>query len=259
MTMLSRNLYTVPVLLRGLIIALALSSVHPSWAAISLGQTRLIISAKDKESTLNVSNEGAQPVLLQMWIDLGDNSISPEKIAVPFVITPPIVRLDGKKTQRLRVMFTGSDADVPADKESAYWLNVLEIPPKPSGIVPVNEVQLAFITRIKIFYRPKKVNAMDISHVEEKLHFSLINQGGKMLRIENPTPINQTLISISIGHDIKKTIFSFHPEESMIPPYTTKDYPLLKIKGSVDKTMMVFTSTIGDYGEIINTENPLDD
>lgn len=256
MTIFSRNWgNTLP----GLIIALSLLSAQLSWAAISLGQTRLIVSGQDKEASLKVSNEGTPPVLLQVWVDRGDNAISPEKVAVPFVITPPVVRLDGKNSQRLRVMFTGSDTDVPADRESVYWLNVLEIPPKSVAGVSVNKIQLAFITRIKLFYRPQKVNAMDISHIEGKLHFSLLNQGEKILRVENPTPINQTLISISIGRDIKNPIVRFNPEDSMISPYSTKEYSLLKIKGSFDKTMKVFTSTIGDYGEIINSEKPLDD
>jgi chaperone protein EcpD len=41
---------------------------------------------------------------------------------------------------------------VPQDRESVFWLNVLEIPPKPVG--KANHIQLTVRSRLKLFYRP---------------------------------------------------------------------------------------------------------
>ncbi|PJI52023.1 molecular chaperone EcpD, partial [Methylobacterium radiotolerans] len=47
-------------------------------------------------------------------------------------------------------MHTGEP--MPQDKESVFWLNVLEIPPKDKA--NQNLLQMAFRSRIKLFYRP---------------------------------------------------------------------------------------------------------
>ncbi len=45
------------------------------------------------------------------------------------------------------------------DRESVFWFNVLEVPPKPDAAKATNQslLQLAFRTRIKLFYRPKGI------------------------------------------------------------------------------------------------------
>ncbi|WP_447884349.1 fimbrial biogenesis chaperone [Serratia fonticola] len=54
-----------------LIVLLAIASIPVANAEIYLGATRLIVNAKDKEATLRVSNEGRDPVSLQVWVDNG--------------------------------------------------------------------------------------------------------------------------------------------------------------------------------------------
>lgn len=45
---------------------------------------------------------------------------------------------------------------LPQDRESLFWFNVLEIPPKSKAKEgeSLNQLQLAFRTRIKLFFRP---------------------------------------------------------------------------------------------------------
>ncbi|QGY26852.1 fimbria/pilus periplasmic chaperone [Escherichia coli] len=47
------------------------------------------------------------------------------------------------------------------DRESVFWFNVLELPPKPDAEKVANQslLQLAFRTRIKLFYRPEEIPA----------------------------------------------------------------------------------------------------
>lgn len=59
--------------------------------------------------------------------------------------------MEPKRGQTVKVMYTGATA-LPKDRESVYWFNVLEVPPKPKDAqADKNLLQLAFRTRIKLF------------------------------------------------------------------------------------------------------------
>ncbi|WP_251677901.1 fimbria/pilus periplasmic chaperone [Escherichia coli] len=65
------------------------------------------------------------------------------------LLPPPINRVDPGKGQTLRVTFT--DLPLPTDRESVFWLNVLEIPTRYEPKSNDNYLQVAFRTRIKLF------------------------------------------------------------------------------------------------------------
>lgn len=81
-------------------------------------------------------------------------------------------------------------------QETLFWLNILDIPPKPSAkdqnVVPENFLQLAIRSRIKFFYRPSGIKE-DAALAPEKLQWS---SNGTQLAIKNPTPFYITLTSI---------------------------------------------------------------
>ncbi len=58
-------------------------------------------------------------------------------------------------------MYTASSV-LPKDRESVFWFNVLEVPPKPDAATVANQslLQLAFRTRIKLFYRPEALKGI---------------------------------------------------------------------------------------------------
>ncbi|WP_459625893.1 fimbrial biogenesis chaperone, partial [Enterobacter hormaechei] len=57
---------------------------------IVIQRTRVIYDASRKGSALPVANKGAEtPFLLQSWVDIIDG-----KSRVPFIITPPLFRLE---------------------------------------------------------------------------------------------------------------------------------------------------------------------
>lgn len=121
-------------------------------AGVVLNGTRFIYLAKSKEITVRLTNEGAHPALVQAWVDDGDAKQIPENTQAPFDITPPVFRMDPKKSQVLRVRFSGGV--LPTNRETLYWLNVLEVPPKPGIRDDENYMQLAFRYRLKLIYRP---------------------------------------------------------------------------------------------------------
>ncbi|MCS2169598.1 fimbria/pilus periplasmic chaperone [Scandinavium sp. TWS1a] len=185
-----------------------------AYSNIVVGMTRVIYPQNEKEVTVKLSNNGAGPILAQSWIDKGDVNEPPEKIQVPFVIVPPINRIDPGKSQTLRITYTGSPA-LSSTQETAYWLNVLEIPPVGKNRGP-NKLQIAFRTRIKVFYRPKSLGKSDkaIAAAESLKWYS----EQKKLSAKNDSPFYVSLVSVTDGAG--KSL-----EGKMIPPYNTVSFP----------------------------------
>lgn len=122
-------------------------------ASVVIGSTRAVYPSNETEITLRLTNEGRAPALVQSWVDDGDAQKAPSDLVVPFTITPPISRIDPSKSQTLRIVHTGEP--LPQNRESVFWINVLEVPPKPGeALADSNLIQMAFRSRIKLFYRP---------------------------------------------------------------------------------------------------------
>ncbi|MEN4920151.1 molecular chaperone [Achromobacter spanius] len=129
--------------------AVAVTSVQ---AAVQLSSTRLIFNEKDKSVSVYAKNHGTDPYVVQAWID-GES----EEMETPFFVTPPLSRFDGNTERGLVVTRVG--ANLPTDRESYFWLNVLEIPQKKASSAQ-NSLTLATRTRIKLFYRPEAIQKM---------------------------------------------------------------------------------------------------
>ncbi|HDW2449324.1 TPA: molecular chaperone [Escherichia coli] len=187
-------------------------------ASIVISGTRIIYPENEKEITVKVSNPGKLPVLTQSWVDNGNINAKPEDISVPFVLTPPLSRINSGKSQTLRLSYTGVPA-VSDNKESVFYLNVLEIPPLTSDS-PENRLQVAFRTRIKLFYRPAKIIKKEKSQdAFESLSFST---DGKQLIVKNPSLYNVSLVSITIGNGKDKYVI----EGKMLSPESTEHFSL---------------------------------
>jgi chaperone protein EcpD len=54
-------------------------------ADVAINGTRIVFNAKDKESVVQLKNNGKNPYLLQLWIDDGNSKSRPGEVKVPFV------------------------------------------------------------------------------------------------------------------------------------------------------------------------------
>ncbi|MFK8995831.1 molecular chaperone [Enterobacter sp. 04-C-04-SI-ECC] len=91
-------------LIRTIVLLSACLIFLPVQASITVGGTRLIYNGNDNEASLPVSNSrDAVPYLIQSWVELGENA----KEKVPFIVTPPLFRLDGGHENTLRIIYTG--------------------------------------------------------------------------------------------------------------------------------------------------------
>lgn len=224
--------------------ALALPLASPAFAGLVVDGTRVIYPARDRQVTVQIRNEGASPVLVQNWIDDGRRDAEPEAIDVPFVITPPIARVEAGNGQALRIAFTG--ATLPDDRESAFWLNVLEIPAKPADGAPRSHLQFAFRSRLKLFYRPADLPG-SANAAASRLAWSLVPRDdapGQALRIANPTPYYVSLASISVGSEARHIA-----NPPMVAPFDTVTVPVPgPDRGPAGTT--VHYESINDFGAV---------
>ncbi|WP_454767051.1 fimbrial biogenesis chaperone [Cupriavidus campinensis] len=215
----------------------------PAQAAIVVTGTRVIYPEKSRQVPVRLSNIETKPVLVQAWIDDGDTTVPVEKIRVPFVLTPPIFRVEPKKGQTLRVKFVGKD--MPADRESVYWLNVLEIPPKPVDAETRNMLQLAFCTRIKLFYRPSSLVDDPTGHRAKLSWKTARNDEGKhVLRVENGSAYYMSLDSVSAK--VGDSDIAYQPQ--MVPPFGHVDLQAEGKDAALPGGTTISYTLLNDYG-----------
>jgi len=214
------------------------ASSFSTFASVQISTTRVIYRAAEKDVSVQVTNPGKYPVLLQSWIDNGNPDSKPENIHSPFVLTPPLSRVNADSGQTLRLAFIG-DA-LPTDRESLYWLNVLEIPPVADKVS--NQIQVAFRSRIKVFYRPTGLGDKEALTAAKALRWQA---KGKQLTLSNPTPFYISLLAITFQDNGKKITV---PVEMIAP----KSESSIEIPGSaaVGKLSNVTVNYINDYGAV---------
>lgn len=236
----------VGMLARGLV-ALLLAVSVPANAGVVMNATRYIYQAGEKEITVKLTNKGKVPVLTQAWIDDGDARSTPERVDVPFNLTPPISRVESGRSQTLRISFT--DGTLPADRESQFWLNVLEVPPKAEGGGDTNTIQLAFRYRLKLFYRPQGLKG-SASAAAEGLTWALSRDG--VLSVTNDSAYHVSLNELRLvtdGEAIEAEPLSIAPHASLSPPLPQ---PLKAAR--VD----VRYQSINDYGGFVSHSKTID-
>lgn len=214
------------------VIAALLGLQCTAHASIMLSGTRVILREKDREAALPMKNYGTAPYVVQAWIDAGEGNNK-----TPLTVTPPLSRLDPGKENILRIMRVGGE--LPADRESVFWINVKEIPQRSKE---ENVLQIALQNRLKVFYRPAGLegSAAD-SRTKLKWAVSAGAKGqGAVLRIANPTPYHITLATLNINNG-QQTI-----DPGMLAPFGELSYPLSTIR--TPQAIQVNFVTINDYG-----------
>lgn len=208
---------------RAALIALSLTATAAN-ASVLIAGTRVVFPAQDGEVTVRLTNDNDHPALVEAWIDNGDPNSTPDTSKAPFLITPPLCRMEAHKDQSLRILST--QAQLPSDRESLFWLNVLEVPPKPSGLqyAGKNTLQFAIRSRLKLFYRPANLTG-DPSKAPGQVTWKVVADGeGYALEVRNPTPYHVTFVQVSLTSDGK----SYTADTGMVDPLGTLR---LKIKG----------------------------
>lgn len=200
-------------------------------AGVIINGTRLVYHGDKKESSLGISNPDTLDYLVQSWVDSGVKNKTP----APFLITPPLFRLDAKEDNVLRVVRTGGR--LAEDRESLYWLNIKAIPSS-AHAEGINTLQIAINTRIKLLYRPASLKGKP-EDVADKLQW---HREGNDLVVNNPTPFYMNFQRVTLnGQKIAKATWAV--------PETETHFALPANTGGTTVTWSVIT----DYGSISKT------
>lgn len=206
-----------------------------AMAAIALDRTRVIFNSGDKSVSMSISNENKQlPYLAQGWIEDANG----KKITSPLAVLPPVQRLEPGAKSQVKVQGLPTANTLPQDRETLFYFNLREIPPKSDK---PNTLQLALQTRIKLFYRP---NAIAVTNPEASPPWQeqlTLTKQGDSYQVNNPTPYYITLVGASSkkGGD---SALGFEP--LMVAP---KGSALLRVAASALGNAPVLTY-VNDYG-----------
>ncbi|MDM0071339.1 fimbria/pilus periplasmic chaperone [Variovorax sp. J31P207] len=223
-----------------------------SHAAIVITGTRVVYPAEEREVTVKLNNTGALPALVQSWIDDGNEKTSAQEKSMPFALLPPIFRIDPGKGQSVRMTYTKEP--LPQDRESVFWLNVLEIPPRPDAEVrdSRNILQMAFRSRIKIFFRPEGLPG-DSNEAIAGLRWQLTaNEAGNGydLKAENPSAYHVSVSRASVAFGDR----TYETERGMVAPHDSLRFPLAGLKSKPDAAPRIRFTAINDYGAPVDRE-----
>lgn len=214
-------------------------------AALLLDGTRVIFPERARDVTVRMKNAGTEPVLAQSWIDDGRADVPPEQMRTPFVVEPTLARVEAGRNAVLRI--TNMQAQLPADRESVFWLNVLEVPAVQQDTD--NRLRFAFRTRIKLFYRPTALGN-DVDTAVDKLVWKVsadaARAGGQPISLEvsNPTPyyVSFGMVEAEVGG-------AFVPAGGgMVAPFDTQHFPLPGTTARSQRPTAVRYMAIDDYG-----------
>ncbi|QWZ52060.1 fimbria/pilus periplasmic chaperone [Enterobacter bugandensis] len=221
------------ILLASLVLTLCVSA--QASAAVALDRTRVVVNGGDQSETLRITNENKQlPYLAQAWLE----DAKGKKISSPMTVLPPVQRVEPGAKSQVKIQVTPAIAGLPQDKETLFYFNLREIPPRSNK---PNTLQIALQTRVKLFYRPEAI-ALDKTQSArgDWVEKVTLKRQGDTYTVDNPTPYFLTLVEAHSS--AKGTPVSMKP--GMVSPKST-----MKLEASAEKLgSHPVLSYINDYG-----------
>ncbi|CAK9889228.1 molecular chaperone [Pseudomonas fluorescens] len=195
-------------------------------AMIKIEGTRLIYSGQHREANIRVTNLSPKTVALQAWISAGEEN----KSDVPFALTQPLIKLSQQQTEILRILYIGKG--LPNDRESLFWLNVMEIPLKADR---QNSIQMAVRQKLKLFFRPPGLQGTSSACVAG-LSWKLKNDDS--IEVTNTCAFHVSLVDVKIEGRDRSTPLSDYiflkPEETQhfksTKPFISSDTKILFVE-----------------------------
>jgi len=195
-----------------LLVAVLIST--PANAGVTAERTRVIVHEGQRETSLALVNQSAYPVVVQTWIDNGDLAVTPDTASAPIMPLPPMFRLEPQQQRSVRLVTTGQV--LAQDRESLYWLNVYEIPPRPNEVLEEGATRLTITlrTQLKVIYRPQGLS----NKAELAPSHLVVRVQGRRVQLRNPTPFYISLSHAQIGEGERSIIL----DAPMLAPFSTQ-------------------------------------
>ena len=217
----------------GLATLLALILSGHALAAFTVSGTRFIYGEGKKNISFEVTNNASDTYGGQVWVD----NVS-EGDGVYMVPTPPFFRVSPKVKQIIRIM-KADGGTLPSDRESLFWLNIQEIPPQPKD--GENVLSVAINTRIKLFYRPK---ALEAGRKGAEKQIEVIHRNGTTY-LKNPTPYYFAVVKVEV--DGKAVILSNDESQTLSILAPSGEVAVSKIPTGAKR---ISVGAINDWGGV---------
>ncbi|WP_323085982.1 molecular chaperone [Providencia alcalifaciens] len=228
----------VAVSFAGFLLSVSMLSAHAD-GGVSFSRNRLIYNEKDKAISIAALNHGDAPYLIQA----GVSGASDKTTTAPFLVTPPLFRLNGQAQNMIRIMRVG--APLPADRESVFYFYATAIPGQGAeggkdadadGNTVGAKLSIAMKTVLKLFYRPNNL-PVTIDQAHGLMQFE---QQGNTVIINNPTPYYQSFAQLKFD-GVEQNLDT---HESMVAPMSHLTFPVTARVRSVTWSVMT------DYGGV---------
>ncbi|MEZ6878812.1 fimbria/pilus periplasmic chaperone [Enterobacter sp. KBR-315C3_2022] len=217
-------------------ILLTLTASFNGECTVNVDKSRVIFSSGELTANISLHNSHKEPILVQLWTDAGDPLTTPDKVKTPVLVNPPVLKMQPNEVRNIRLLLVSTE-DLPQNKESIFWLNILQIPPNTNQVSKEkNKLILPLRIRLKVFVRPKSVG--DITSDDfDKILFSKVNSNTVI--IKNPTKWYITIPSLRIADIKSKPIW--------LGPFS---HISLHVKNEINEKESVTFDVIDDVGAI---------
>lgn len=159
------------------VILLLMLSATLCQASVVLNGTRIIIDGSKNEKTIQFTNAGDQPALIQIQAVNPDANSTP-----PFVALPQIFRIAPVAGQTVKVNVT--EKNLPQDRESLFYLDYTELPSVKKGDEDKNKLYLIIKNRVKVIVRPGDLD-FSVDKVRQALSWRI---QGRTILLKNASP-----------------------------------------------------------------------
>lgn len=214
------------------------------WSAVKPLTTRVIANATAKETPVEIINESKMSYMVQSWLE----DLNGDDKNIPLVLTPPVMKMAPAQQGKLRLVVMPHQ--IPQDRESAFWLNIQEIPPKVKTDKK-NILTVAVRSRIKVFVRPEAlVNKVDEAEKAiEQLIWSYEKDGRNVwLKVNNPTPFYISFGQLSIKQSGSQKETDVIERLNMAPPKASQRYSIPS--SFAGKKVTITYRSINDFGGV---------
>lgn len=193
---------------------------------VSLGATRVIYPMNANQASLSIINHSKKDrYLINAWVEnqAGEKTKS-------FLVTPPLFVAEPSAENTLRIVSLA--ANLPQDRESVFWLNVKSIPSVDKKVLEEkNILQLAVLSRIKLFVRPEKLKTAS----EDALKQAKFIKTANGIEVDNQSPYYISFVNVSVNATKLDSVMAAPFEKTIIS----------KISGN-----KLSYQTVNDYGGV---------
>jgi chaperone protein EcpD len=219
-------------------------------ANVIIEGTRIIYKEGERDATVKLTNTNDQKnALVQVWLDDGNSAATPEDAVSPFIVTPPLAKIPAGRNQAVRITYVGDK--MKPDRESVFWFNMLEIPPKSNE---PNVLSFAVRTRIKLFYRPKGILKIPVTHGAKTEWQWKQSSKGLQVEVFNNSPYHLSYFDVSLDINQTNVVVS---GGGMVPSFERFVFDVPDRKEPPSEKITLKLKAVNDYGGEAASEHVL--